>query len=94
LLTVRDGPFEDLTGILGQSSGFIDCRQRHLIRYLRFQGAALTEPRLNRGERAMANFIFEANIAHYKELLASETDAGKIAMIQKLLAEEEAKFAE
>jgi hypothetical protein len=42
----------------------------------------------------MASFIFEANIAHYKELLASETDGRKLAMIQKLLAEEEAKFAE
>ena len=42
----------------------------------------------------MASFIFEANIVHYKELLASETDARKIAMIHKLLAEEEAKFAD
>jgi hypothetical protein len=42
----------------------------------------------------MANFIFEANISHYKELLASETDARKIAMVHKLLAEEEAKFAD
>ena len=41
----------------------------------------------------MASFIFEANIAHYKRLLASETDATKIAMLQNLLAEEEAKFA-
>jgi hypothetical protein len=42
----------------------------------------------------MADFIFLANIAHYKELLAAETDARKIAMIHKLLAEEEAKLAE
>jgi hypothetical protein len=42
----------------------------------------------------MADFIFVANIAHYKELLASETDAKKIAMLHKLLAEEEAKFAD
>ena len=41
----------------------------------------------------MANFIFQANIAHYKELLASESDAKKVAMLHKLLAEEEAKFA-
>jgi hypothetical protein len=42
----------------------------------------------------MAGFIFKANIAHYKELLATETDAEKIAMLRKLLAEEEAKYAE
>jgi len=42
----------------------------------------------------MASFIFEANIAHYNRLLASETDAGKIGMLHKLLAEEEAKFAD
>jgi hypothetical protein len=41
----------------------------------------------------MPNFIIEANIAHYKELLASETDARKIAMLGKLLAEEKAKLA-
>jgi hypothetical protein len=42
----------------------------------------------------MSNFIFEANISHYGKLLATETDAKKIAMLHKLLAEEEAKFAE
>ena len=42
----------------------------------------------------MSNFIFEANIAHYKELLATETDARKIAMVHKLLAKEETKFAD
>jgi hypothetical protein len=42
----------------------------------------------------MSNFVFEANIARYKDLLASETDARKIAMLHKLLAEEEAKFAD
>ena len=42
----------------------------------------------------MTSFIFEANIANYKELLASETDARKIAMLHKLLAEEEVKFAD
>lgn len=41
----------------------------------------------------MSNFIFEANIANYEKLLATETDAKKIAMIQKLMAEEEAKFS-
>ena len=34
----------------------------------------------------MADFIFEANIAHYRMLLATETDARKIAMLHKLLA--------
>jgi len=38
------------------------------------------------------NFIFRANIAHYKELLETETDARKIAMLHKLLAE--AKLAQ
>jgi len=42
----------------------------------------------------MADFIFQANIAHYKELLATETDARRIATIRGLLAEEEAKLAE
>ena len=39
----------------------------------------------------MADFIFKANIAHYKELLSAETDERKIAVLRKLLAEEEAK---
>ena len=39
-------------------------------------------------------FIFEANIAHYKERLARETDARTIATLRKLLAEEEAKLAD
>ena len=42
----------------------------------------------------MADFIFRANIAHYKELLATETDARTLEMLHKLLAEEEAKLAE
>ena len=47
---------------------------------------------LSRG--GMADFIFKANIAHYKELLATETDEQKIAMLRKLLAEEEIKYAD
>ena len=42
----------------------------------------------------MADFIFHANIAHFKELLAAETNASKIATLRKLLAEEEAKLAD
>jgi hypothetical protein len=42
----------------------------------------------------MPEFIYESNIAHYKELLATETDARKVAMLHKLLAEEEAKYVE
>jgi CO dehydrogenase/acetyl-CoA synthase beta subunit len=42
----------------------------------------------------MPDFIFHANIAHYKDLLATETDARKIAMIRKLLEEEEHKLTE
>ena len=41
----------------------------------------------------MPDFVFQANITHYKELLALETDAQKIAMLRRLLAEEEAKLA-
>jgi hypothetical protein len=40
------------------------------------------------------DFIFRANIAHYKELLETETDARKIATLHKLLAKEEAKLAQ
>jgi hypothetical protein len=46
------------------------------------------------GSGPMADFIFKANIAHFRELLATETDARKIAMLQKLLAEEEARLAD
>lgn len=42
----------------------------------------------------MGQYIFDANIAHYKHLLSVETDAGKVATIRKLLAEEEAKLAD
>ena len=41
----------------------------------------------------MSDFIIHANIANYEKLLATETDAPKIAMLRKLLAEEEAKLA-
>jgi hypothetical protein len=36
--------------------------------------------------------IARLNIGHYRRLLATETDASKRAMIEKLLAEEEAKL--
>ncbi len=39
------------------------------------------------------DFIFHANIAHYKKLLETETDARKIAMLHKLMTEEEVKLA-
>jgi hypothetical protein len=35
--------------------------------------------------------IARLNIEHYRQLLATETDASKRAVIEKLLAEEEAK---
>jgi hypothetical protein len=41
----------------------------------------------------MEHFIFEANIGHYKELLATDADPRKIATLRKLLAEEEAWLA-
>jgi len=39
-------------------------------------------------------FIIAANIAHFRERLAKETDPLTIAMLRKLLVEEEAKLAE
>jgi hypothetical protein len=42
----------------------------------------------------MPDFIFQANIARYKELLAAETDARKIATLRRLLVEEEANYDE
>jgi hypothetical protein len=42
----------------------------------------------------MRDLIFEANIAHFNKLLASETDARKTATLRVLLAEEEAKLAD
>lgn len=41
----------------------------------------------------MVDFIFHANIARYKKLLETETDARKIAMLHKLMTEEEVKLA-
>ena len=49
---------------------------------------------ISMGVGAMPDFIFQANIAHYKELLAKETDANRIATLRKLLVEEETKLAE
>jgi hypothetical protein len=46
------------------------------------------------GAGAMPDFIFQANIAHYKKLLATETDARKIATLSKLLEEEERKLSD
>lgn len=42
----------------------------------------------------MLDFILRANIAHYEMLLASETDAKKLALLRKLLAEENTKLAD
>jgi hypothetical protein len=42
----------------------------------------------------MPHFIFEANIAHYKERLMLETDPKVIATLHRLLAEEETKLAD
>lgn len=42
----------------------------------------------------MPDFIFEANIAHYRELLTTETDTRKIVILRKLLAEEQTKLAD
>jgi len=53
-----------------------------------------SEIRLNRRGRAMQDFIFEANIADDKKLLATEMDDSKIAMLRKLLTEEKAKLTD
>ena len=37
---------------------------------------------------------FRANIAHYKDLLVTETDPRKISMLRKLLEEEERKLTD
>lgn len=41
----------------------------------------------------MERFIAEHNIAHYRELLATELEADERAVIEKLLVEEEKKLA-
>ena len=41
-----------------------------------------------------SRFIIAANIAHFKERLAKESDPETIAMLRKLLIEEESKLAE
>lgn len=41
----------------------------------------------------MDKTVADLNIEHYKKLLATETDPVKRQMIQRLLAEEEAKLA-
>ena len=40
----------------------------------------------------MPDFVLQANISHYKELLAKEADPEKIAILRGLLAKEEAKL--
>src|SRR5581483_5117386 len=64
--------------LLAPTSPTIMSQSQELTRILSEEQA---RPWLNGEEPAMASFIFEANIAHYKRLLASETDATKIAML-------------
>ena len=42
----------------------------------------------------MPTFVFEENIAHFKKLIAAETDPHKLETLNRLLAEEEAKLAD
>ncbi|MDO8397965.1 MAG: hypothetical protein Q7T45_09095 [Bradyrhizobium sp.] len=42
----------------------------------------------------MPDFVFRANIAHFENLLVTETDAKKIATIRQLLADEKARLAD
>lgn len=41
----------------------------------------------------MDRTVADLNIAHFKKLLATETDSEKRQLIERLLAEEEAKLA-
>jgi hypothetical protein len=41
----------------------------------------------------MDKTVAKLNIAHYKRLLVTETDAAKLVIISGLLADEEAKLA-
>lgn len=41
----------------------------------------------------MQRFIVQANISHFRKLIAEETDPKKLESLQKFLAEEEAKLA-
>jgi hypothetical protein len=63
----------------------------HLTRNFGWKASISLQPEL---ERALADFLFHANIEHYKERLAFETDGKTIEMLHKLLAEEEAKLRE
>jgi hypothetical protein len=46
-----------------------------------------------RQRRAVDRTVADLNIAHFKKLLAAETDSVKRQTIERLLAEEEAKLA-
>ena len=46
------------------------------------------------GERALDRTVAKMNVAHFKHLLETETDAEKRQTIIRLLAEEEAKVLE
>ncbi len=47
----------------------------------------------NRRARVMPDWIAKANIDHFKRLLETEKDPKKRAMIERELAEEEAKLS-
>ncbi len=42
----------------------------------------------------MPDFVFRANIAHFKNRLITATDPEQITLLRKLLAEEEEKLAQ
>jgi hypothetical protein len=56
--------------------------------------SALYLPTIEAEDVVVPDFIFERNIALYKERLKHETDPTTIEMLHKLLAEEEAKLAD
>jgi hypothetical protein len=82
----------------------VERQIRSVIAYLKCKGAWLFplcrdyarwhEPSYTwRQRQAMDKTVADLNIAHFKELLAVETDPAKRQTIERLLAEEEAKLA-
>jgi hypothetical protein len=57
------------------------------------RGAKLQQGMGEREHPQMPNWIAKANIEHFKKLLETEKDPNRQAMIERELAEEEAKLA-
>lgn len=75
-----------------------DSRTAIIVRHSRVvlvcdYGMGSDNPRAQFSVIGMLNLIFEANIAHLENVLATETDAKKIAAARKLLKEQKHKLA-